>query len=274
MSTRLAIAYGDAVCTVTLHPPDGKPPTLDPAVMDAFDRILTEIETRAPELSAVVLQSASPKFFCAGANIKVLETINRDTIGPWVERGHRLMNRIEALPVPVIARVEGYALGGGLELAMACDLIFASGNAKFGQTETKLGFVTGWGGSFRLVRRVGLPRAKELVFSGRIFDAEEAVNLGLAEWQGTPEALQFHLQEFLGAVSASSRVANREMKNLLESCARTTLAENAAIETAASQRCLGEGGDAAERLRLFLTKNRANHKINPVPRNEQSSPPT
>ena len=258
MSTRLAIAYGDAVCTVTLHPPDGKPPTLDPAVMDAFDRILTEIETRAPELSAVVLQSASPKFFCAGANIKVLETINRDTIGPWVERGHRLMNRIEALPVPVIARVEGYALGGGLELAMACDLIFASGNAKFGQTETKLGFVTGWGGSFRLVRRVGLPRAKELVFSGRIFDAEEAARLGAAEWQGPSEALDLHLQKFLAAVTANSRVANREMKRLLESCPGVSAAESAAMETAASQLCLGAGGDAAERLRRFLTKNREN----------------
>ena len=256
MSTRVTTAYVDAVCTVTLHPPEGKPPTLDPAVMDALDRVLTEIEARAPELAAVVLQSASPKFFCAGANINVLETINHDTIGPWVERGHRLMNRIEALPVPVIARVEGFALGGGLELAMACDLIFASGNAKFGQTETKLGFVTGWGGSYRLVRRVGLARAKELVFAGRIIDAAEAVRLGLVEWQGTPDALALHIAEFLGAVSASSRVANREMKSLLESCARTTLAENAAIETAASQRCLGQGGDAAERLRLFLTKNR------------------
>lgn len=257
MSTRLATAYAGALCTVTLHPPEGKPPTLDPAVMDAFDRVLTEIETRASELSAVVLQSSSPKFFCAGANIKVLETISRDTIGLWVERGHRLMNRIESLPVPVIARVEGYALGGGLELAMACDLIFASSHAKFGQTETKLGFVTGWGGSYRLVRRVGLPRAKELVFSGRIFDAEEAARLGAVEWQGPAEALERHLQEFLGAVSASSRVANREMKSLLDSCARTTLAENAAIETAASQHCLGEGGDAADRLRRFLTKNRA-----------------
>ena len=261
MSTRLTTAYTDAVCTVTLHPPEGKPPTLDPAVMDAFDRVLTEIEARAPELSAVVLQSASPKFFCAGANINVLETINRDTIGPWVERGHRLMNRIEALPVPVIARVEGYALGGGLELAMAGDLIFASSNAKFGQTETKLGFVTGWGGSYRLVRRVGLSRAKELVFSGRMIDAAEAARLGLVEWQGAPEALALHLAEFLGAVSASSRVANREMKSLLESCARTTIAENAAIESAASQRCLGADGDAAERLRRFLTKNRAKENL-------------
>jgi len=257
MSTRLTTAYAAAVCTVTLHPPEGKPPTLDPAVMDAFDGVLTEIESRASDLSAVVLQSASPKFFCAGANINVLETINRDTIGAWVERGHGLMNRIGALPMPTLARVEGFALGGGLELAMACDLIFASSHAKFGQTETKLGFVTGWGGSHRLVRRVGMACAKELVFTGRLFDAEEAVRFGVAEWQGTPEALSGHVQEFLIAVAANSRVANREMKRLLESCMRTTLAENAAREISASQRCLGEGGDAAERLGNFLSKKKS-----------------
>ncbi len=257
MSTRLTTAYADALCTVTLHPPTGKPPTLDPAVMDAFDGVLSELEARAAELSAVVLQSASPKFFCAGANVNVLETINRDTIGSWVEHGHRMMNRIEALPVPVIARVEGYALGGGLELALACDLIFASSNAKFGQTETKLGFVTGWGGSYRLVRRVGLARAKELVFTGRIFDAEEALRIRVAEWQGTADALALHLQEFLTAVAANSCVANREMKRLLAACTQTSLAENAALEAAASQRCLGDDGDAAERLRNFLTKKKS-----------------
>lgn len=254
MSTRITTAYADTVFTVTLHPPEGKPPTLDPDVLDAFDGVLAEIEARAPKLSAVVLQSASPKFFCAGANVNVLATINRKTIGPWVERGHRLMNRIEALPMPVIARVEGYALGGGLELAMACDLIFASRDAKFGQTETKLGFVTGWGGSYRLVRRVGLARAKELVFSGRLFDAEEAVSLGVAEWSGAPEALALHLREFLAAVAANSLVANQEMKRLLTSCPCTDIADNAALESAASQRCLGDEGDAAARLRNFLDK--------------------
>lgn len=253
MTTTLSTTYVAGVCTVTLHPPEGKPPTLDHAVMHAFEHVLTDVEKRTPELCAVVIRSASPKFFCAGANVKMLETINRETIVPWVERGHRLMNRIEALPVPVIARVEGYAMGGGLELALACDLIFASTGAKFGQSETKLGFVTGWGGSFRLMRRVGLARAKDLVFSGRMFDAEEAVRIGLAAWQGEAAALEQHLDEFLRAVAGNSRVAIREMKAILESCPHTRLEDNMAIEAAASQRCLTDG-DAAERLRNFLSR--------------------
>lgn len=253
MSTRLTTTYAASVCTVTLHPPEGKPPTLDPTVMDAFETVLAEIEARLSEISAVVIQSASAKFFCAGANLKVLESIDQYSIVPWVERGHRLMNRIEALPVPTIARVEGYALGGGLELAMACDLIFASDNARFGQPETKLGLVTGWGGSYRLARRAGLARAKELVFTGRIFEVVEAVQLGIAEWHGSATELERYLDEFLRAVAGNGRVAIREMKKILETCSRTRIEENAAIEAAASRRCLTDG-DAAERLQRFLTK--------------------
>jgi enoyl-CoA hydratase len=256
MTTLLTTTFSDAVCTLTLEPPEGKPPTLDHAVMDAFEQVLAAIESRAAELRAVVLRSASPRFFCAGANLKVMETIDRDSIVPWVHRGHGLLNRLEALPVPVVARVEGYALGGGLELAMACDLIFASASARFGQTETKLGFVTGWGGSYRLVRRVGLARAKELGFSGRIVDAEEAVRLGLAEWQGPPEGLEAKLREFLASVAGNGRVAVAEMKRIFESCPRTRLEENAAIEAEASRRTLSDG-DAAERLQAFLRKKAA-----------------
>lgn len=253
MSTRLTTTFTAAVCTLTLHPPEGKPPTLDDAVLAEFDRALDDIEARLPELRAVVVQSASPKAFCAGANLEVLKTIDRDTIGPWVQRGHALLNRLEALPLPVIARVEGFALGGGLELAMACDLIFASSAARFGQPETKLGLVTGWGGSFRLVRRVGLARAKEIVFSGRMVEAAEAVRLGLAEWEGGSEDLGRHLDEFLRALAGNSSVAVREMKQILAACPEQSRAANLAAEASASERCLSEG-DAPERLRAFFEK--------------------
>lgn len=253
MTTTLSTTYTGGICTLTLHPPEGKPPTLDHAVMHACEQALSEIERRTAELSVVVLRSASPKYFCAGANVKMLATITRESIVEWVERGHRLMNRLEALPVPVVARVEGYAMGGGLELAIACDLIFASSGARFAQSETKLGFVTGWGGSFRLTRRVGLTRAMELVFSGRLFDAEEAVRIGLAVWQGPADELERHLGGFLAAVAGNSRVANREMKAILSASTHTRLADNAALEADASKRCLTDG-DAAERLRNFLNR--------------------
>ena len=253
MSTRLSTTFSAAVCTLTLHPPEGKPPTLDYDVMAALEQVLADIEARLGEVRVVVVQSASPKFFCAGANIQVLETINRDTIVPWVHRGHALLNRLEALPVPVVARVEGYALGGGLELAMACDVIFASTAARFGQTEAKLGFVTGWGGSYRLVRRVGLARAKELVFSGRMFDAEEAVRIGLAEWQGETAELERRVRDFQTGVAECSGAALAEMKQILAACPHTRIEENAALEAAASRRVLTDG-DAAERLRAFLSR--------------------
>jgi len=253
MSTCLTTTYADSVCTLTLHPPEGKPPTLDHAVMHQFEHALTAIEGSGAELSAVVLQSASPKYFCAGANLKIMETIDQHSIVPWVERGHRLMNRIAALPPPTVARVEGYALGGGLELAMACDLIFASDLARFGQPEAKLGLVTGWGGSYRLYQRVGLARAKELAFTGRIFDASEAVRLGVAEWQGDTAGLARHLDEFLRSVAGNGRVAVREMKQILEACTRTRLDDNAAIEAASSQRCLADG-DTAQRLQKFFRR--------------------
>ncbi len=252
MITRLSTTFTDTVCTLTLEPPEGKPPTLDLDVMSAFERVLGEIEGR-PALRAVVVRSASPKFFCAGANLKVMETIDRDSIGSWVERGHRLLNRLEALPVPVVARVDGYALGGGLELAMACDVIFASGAARFGQTEAKLGFVTGWGGSYRLVRRVGLARAKELVFSGRLVEAEESVRMGLAEWQGTPAELDAKVAEFVAAVAGNGRVAIAEMKRILAACPETNLDDNRMMEVEASRRALTDG-DASTRLRAFLQK--------------------
>ena len=250
MTTQVLSSFDGPLCTITLQPPEGKPPTLDHDVIAALDAVLTDLETRAGALRAVVIRSGSPKVFCAGANLRVMETIDERTIVPWVERGHRLMNRLEALPLPVIARVEGHAMGGGLELALACDLIFASSAARFAQSEARLGLITGWGGSFRLVRRVGLARAKDLALSGRVIDAAEAARIGLADWHGTPEELDRHLAAWVAEVAANGAVAVREVKRLLAACANQP-ADPAALESAASVVCLRDG-DAAARIREFL----------------------
>lgn len=250
MTTQVLSSFDGPLCTITLQPPEGKPPTLDHEVMASLDATLDAIESRAGALRAVVIRSGSPKVFCAGANLRVMETIDERTIVPWVERGHRLMNRLEALPLPVIARVEGHAMGGGLELALACDLICASNPARFAQSEARLGLITGWGGSFRLVRRVGLARAKDLALSGRVIDAAEAARIGLADWHGTTEELDRHLAAWVADVAANGAVAVREVKRLLAACANQP-GDPAALESAASIVCLRDG-DAAARIREFL----------------------
>lgn len=253
MKTQVLTALDGPVGTLTLQPPEGKPPTLDHDVIADLDAALERIEARAGTLRAVVIRSGSPKVFCAGANLRVMETIDERTITPWVERGHRLMNRLEALPLPVIARVEGHAMGGGLELALACDLILASSAARFAQSEARLGLITGWGGAFRLVRRVGLARAKDLALSGRTIDAAEAVRIGLADWQGGPAELENHLAHWLEETCANGAVAVREAKRLLAASAPSPAGDPAALEAAASVTCLREG-DAAARIRAFLEK--------------------
>ena len=251
MITEIVTHYDGEVCYLTLHPPSGKPPTLDHQVIARLEQTLVDVAAQSSRLVAVVVQSASPKFFCAGANLNVMAEINGESIVPWIHRGHQIMNQLEALPVPVIAKVEGYAMGGGLELAMACDLIIASSNARFAQSEAKLGLVTGWGGCYRLVRRVGLARAKELCFTGRMVDAAEALKIGLADWQGDSGALHSHLQFLVNEIRQNSRVAVKEMKHILGTCNLSTLEEAAVVEAEASLRCLTEG-DAAQRLEQFL----------------------
>lgn len=255
MSTEVDLQYREGIAHLTLRPPAGKPPTLDPAVIARLDAVCAELEGRADALVAVVVRSASARHFCAGANLEVMRTITAANVADWVRRGHRLMNRLEALPLPVVAIVEGYALGGGLELAMACDLIFASDAARLGQTEVKLGLVTGWGGCHRLARRVGLARAKELAFSARLVEAGEAARIGLVDWAGPAAELEARVHEFTTAVAANSRAAVRETKAILAACAEGTLAESAAIEAAASARCLATG-DAPQRLAQFFAARR------------------
>lgn len=217
----------------------GKPTTLDHAVLDALDAGIAEFEAQTGSLRAVVVQSAFPKYFLVGANIKELEHLSVETITRWVEHGHAVFNRLASLPLPVIARVAGYALGGGLELAMACDLIFATTGASFGQPEARLGLVSGWGGSYRLPRRVGLAQAKLLFFTGRIISADAALAMGLVDFVGADEdALDVYLQGFLTDLRLCSPLAVAEMKRLLNHSPDVALVINGQEEVWASQVCL------------------------------------
>ncbi len=133
----------------------------------------------APHLRAVVLTGAGDKAFVAGADIAEMSAFSAMEAVDFAAMGQAVLSAIENHPLPVIAAVHGFALGGGCELAMACDITLASSSARFGQPEVKLGVIPGFGGTQRLVRRVGSMRARELIFTGRVIDAEEALRIGL-----------------------------------------------------------------------------------------------
>jgi enoyl-CoA hydratase len=154
--------------------------------MNALDRpTLEELHERLDELSrdaeagVVVLTGSGEKAFVAGADIKYMSGLSVEEATAWGELGHRCTQLLETMPKPTIAAIQGFALGGGCELALACDLRYAGSKAKLGQPEINLGIIPGWGGTQRLVRACGLGVAKDLILTGRLVDADEALRIGL-----------------------------------------------------------------------------------------------
>jgi enoyl-CoA hydratase len=154
--------------------------------MNALDRpTLEELRDRLLELRddeetrVVVLSGAGEKAFVAGADIKYMSSLGVEEARAWGGLGHQCGQLLETMPKPTIAAINGFALGGGCELALACDLRYASSAARLGQPEINLGIIPGWGGTQRLARVCGLGVAKDLILTGRVVDAEEALRIGL-----------------------------------------------------------------------------------------------
>ncbi|MDP8225399.1 MAG: enoyl-CoA hydratase-related protein [Candidatus Lernaella stagnicola] len=171
-------------------------------LQSAFDKIIKDKAVRA-----VVLTGAGEKAFVAGADISEMAKYNPLKANLFAALGQQLTLTIENCPKPVIAAVNGFALGGGTELAMACDFIYASANAKFGQPEIMLGIIPGFGGTQRLPRLVGKARAKELVLTGDRIDAEEARRIGLINKIFPAEMLLDEAKKTARRIAAFSRPA-------------------------------------------------------------------
>lgn len=165
------------VAKITINRPS-KYNALNNEVRSGLSEKLKTAETDS-KIRVVILTGAGEKAFAAGADITGFVGVDSETVRPHVEMGQNILKYIESMSKPVIAAINGFALGGGCEIAMACDIRYASTNAKFGQPEIKLGVIPGYGGTVRLPRLVGLGRAKELVFLGDNISAEEAYRIGL-----------------------------------------------------------------------------------------------
>ncbi|HTW39879.1 MAG TPA: enoyl-CoA hydratase-related protein [Thermoplasmata archaeon] len=172
-----AARIGPTLVLTLDHPPVN---VLSRVVLDALERRLEEAEADA-DVRAVVLASAAEKAFAAGANIREMAPMGPAEARVHGGRGQAITRAIERLPLPVIAAVHGVCLGGGCELALACDFIVASTDAQFGQPEINLGVMPGWGGTRRLPRRIGAARARRWILSGRSVPAAEAAEAGLVD---------------------------------------------------------------------------------------------
>jgi enoyl-CoA hydratase len=166
-----------ATATVTIQRPD-KLNALNARVVAELTRAFQDLAGAADPVRCAILTGAG-KAFVAGADIAEMATLTTVEAKRFADAGHALGALIEALPFPVIAAVNGFALGGGCELALACDFIYAADTAKLGQPEVNLGIVPGFGGTQRLARRVGVARARELIYTGDMITAEQALAMGL-----------------------------------------------------------------------------------------------
>jgi enoyl-CoA hydratase len=220
---------------------------------------LTELRDRLRELGddpktrVVVLTGAGEKAFAAGADIKYMSGLGVDEAKAWGALGHEAARLLETMPKPTIAAINGFALGGGCELAIACDLRYAARTAKIGQPEINLGIMPGWGGTQRMARTTTLGYAKELIFTGRIVDAEEAERHGLVNAVFDPGELLGKVMEVASLLASKSPLTLAAAKAATNRALAGDHAANLEVE-ADSFGKLFASEDAKEGMTAFVEK--------------------
>ena len=204
----------------------------------------------------LILTGAGEKSFVAGADITELATFSALQAKVFSRAGHAIIAKLQELPIPVMAAVNGFALGGGCEIALACDFIYAAENAKFGLPEITLGLIPGFGGTQRLPRLIGANMAKELIFTGRMITAGEAAQIGLVNRVIAGAALMEEVLKTARDIAAKGRVSLRAAKQAVNHGLNTDLATGCHIETDAFALVLASP-DAKEGTTAFLEKRRA-----------------
>jgi enoyl-CoA hydratase len=240
----------NGVLTITLNRPD-KLNALDQQMIDALHNMVSHYEQRH-DVYAVVFMGAGERAFAAGANIAQLKVRGQHDALLGINAG--LFARIAHFPCPTIAAVRGFALGGGCELALACDLRVAGASAKFGQPETGLGIMAAAGATFRLPQLVGLGRARELLFTGRLVDADEALRIGLVNQVVPDDELAEAAHAMAAMITGNDPLATRLTKLALARNHGDTGAAQAFANVA--QAVLFESPEKTKRMEAFLTRKR------------------
>jgi enoyl-CoA hydratase len=253
----LTVASRDGIAVVTVNRPD-KLNALNARTVEELDAAFSSLGAD-PGVSGVILTGAGEKAFVAGADIAELRALGPREAHEVAGRGQRVFARIERLPKPVIAAVNGFALGGGCELALACHLRVASENARLGTPEVKLGLMCGYGGTQRLPRLVGRGRALEILLTGEMVDAAEALRIGLVNRVVPKDKLLAEAEGLLKKMLANGPVAVRYTLEAVASGLEMPLEEGQNLEAALfGVLCTTE--DMKEGTSAFLEKRPAQFK--------------
>ena len=249
--TSLLIDIADGAAVVTIN---------RPAALNALNAVILEELTAAfaelkgnNAVACVILTGSGAKAFVAGADIAAMQPLDAVAAGQFARLGHAVLNDIEKFPKPVIAAVNGFALGGGCELAMACDIRIAAENARFGQPEVNLGVIPGFGGTLRLSRLVGKGRAKELIFTGDMIDAQEAYRIGLANKVVAAEDLLAAARSMAAKIASKGPVAVRFAKESVDNGLEMDLDRAGRFEADLFGLCFATA-DQKEGMQAFLDK--------------------
>jgi len=225
-------------------------------VVDEFDNLLVEIE-KDDRVKVVIITGEGERAFCAGADLAGIKNSTKEEFLQFIEKGQMLMRKIETIKMPILAAINGFALGGGLELALACDIRIASENAKLGTPEVGVGLIPGWGATQRLPKVIGLGRAKELILTGLHITAKAAENLGLVNKVVAPEELISTAKEMAQKIAGNAPVAVQLAKSTINVAFDVNIDEGYKHELEAEKKCF-KTEDLQEGIQALFEKRKPN----------------
>jgi len=249
----ITTSISDGICTVKINRPD----KLNAMNVDVAKEIISTFEQigKDDKVKVVILTGEGDRAFSAGADIEYMSKITPDESVEYAKLGQLVTATVELVKQPTIAAVNGFALGGGCELAMSCDIRLASDTAKFGQPEVTIGIPPGWGGTQRLMRIVGIAKAKEIVYTGKIIKAEEAKEIGLANHVVPLASLMEEATKMAQQIAQNSTLGVQMSKIAINKGRNADLDTGLGVELLAWRNCF-TNPDRQERMTAFVNKSK------------------
>lgn len=249
--TNVLLEKKDHIAVATVHRPEALNALNSQVLADLNE--LVDLITADSSIYALVLTGAGEKAFVAGADIGEMSTLTKEEGEAFGKKGNDVFRRIETLPIPTIAAVNGFALGGGCELSMSCDIRLCAENAVFGQPEAGLGITPGFGGTQRLARLVGPGMAKQMIYTAKNIKADEALRIGLVNAVYPAGELMAAAEKLASKIAGNAPIAVRACKKAINDGLQVDIEQGAAIEEKLFGSCFGTA-DQKEGMSAFLEK--------------------